>query len=915
MMLLAIFAALFIWLYCYYELGVKVGCNRIGMTEKLEQFSRKVTTSPFDTIKYVYKALINGMTKKEFDEFKTRGIVSRKKLLHEVSRGVMKLQDLLRQTRLKPGGIILSLACGRGGWEQELSPVPLVKSIIAMTFGRSSSTPGHEDFSDRLWPGKEKISLINTDIRKMVGKINKTYNWLLFDGGEENANPEKEADKIYDLLKSGVEPYVYEGLEGFIIKILTPFDARIVELLERIRSITGKGNLYVSMHTRQSTSEMYFCSTPIGGDLKRQVRELTEAKIKRAIFEEQPILKERYVRDAHFRQKIYEDVRLLKPIDMSRSIFQLGPKVFDQPRAFLHWFSEGTYPFGSRGGKSTMRCQIVWDVVRSLITNMPGLSMWTGTDTTPEGFMNVFSRKVDRGPVENSPYFVRLREVYHGMANHFRSRGFKLRSLTMDEVRERANKKGAPGPCDRWMNLGEALTDPSIEKRMADFEDGLSKGQPVDAIFSTMGKREKKKDGNRGSRMVAFLPIVARMVELKRFGSLLELTKPYMNRFGVGGLGLHDLGQRAKSVFKQWAVSDDIAGFDTRVGLKVLSMEFYDFISLLGPEKMDMRVAEGLYRIYAHPHILIPKPGRFVRSELLSGIGQRMSGTGPTYAMNTITRIALMMLQMAEVETIGIGQLSQWVTNLMANDERWSGCVSGDDAFFTGSPDDITRLSKMVEPLNSMGFYRKDMPLNADGLIAKSMEEVEFCSHRYEEVTYYDEMTDRTVTRYQPVRSYGEIFAKASIWMSGSEFTDNQQAWASAQANNLFINYGHMRDCRRLALVIKSVVRPDILLVGFHKAGFMPRPWMQPGELLDVSNRCLFGESTAYPVPGFSVRRISHMGYIKLNREKIYNQQFGSQTMIGWRNGIKQMVDKLRFRYGGNGEAIHNMSIYRPIGL
>lgn len=160
-----------------------------------------------------------------------------------------------------------------------------------------------------------------------------------------------------------------------------------------------------------------------------------------------------------------------------------------------------------------------------------------------------------------------------------------------------------------------------------------------------MGKREKKAmEFIKGSRMIAYLPIPTRLLELKVFGKILELTKVKYNRFGVGSLGLHDLGQRLKEIWKGQAVSDDIAGFDTKISKLTLQLEL-EFLEILGTGP----TARKLYEIYAHPMLLIPVPSEFMRSQLVEGQGQRMSGSNTTYSMNTCTRLAIALLLMVEV--------------------------------------------------------------------------------------------------------------------------------------------------------------------------------------------------------------------------------------------------------------------------
>lgn len=74
--------------------------------------------------------------------------------------------------------------------------------------------------------------------------------------------------------------------------------------------------------------------------------------------------------------------------------------------------------------------------------------------------------------------------------------------------------------------------------------------------------------------MVAYLPIAMRMVKIKYLGNLVKLTKPDINPTGVGAVGLHDLGERMRRLWKQSGISDDIAGWDTRVSATMIELEY-----------------------------------------------------------------------------------------------------------------------------------------------------------------------------------------------------------------------------------------------------------------------------------------------------------------------------------------------------
>lgn len=140
----------------------------------------------------------------------------------------------------------------------------------------------------------------------------------------------------------------------------------------------------------------------------------------------------------------------------------------------------------------------------------------------------------------------------------------------------------------------------------------------------------------------------------------------------------------------------------------------------------------------------------FARSELLEGWGQRMSGSIITYTMNTISRLAVAMTMIGL--TFHMTPEEVWV-EFLKEGGRFSAMISGDDCCIFSSKEDAYYLSKAYDVLNNMGMVRKDIPLLTPTPIQKKIEAMEFCSHSYQPVTYYDSEQDLRIVRYMPTRS------------------------------------------------------------------------------------------------------------------------------------------------------------------
>lgn len=846
----------------------------------------------------IYKTHLKTLSKSAFNRLKMRGTRWIERSALKVSRGYDKINEIMMETKLRPYGTVLSLCCGAGGWEQAIADYPAVEKIHSVTFGSGPGHVGHKNFSEKLYPGKSKVHLSYSDAR--VFPVTR-HDWLLFDGGESHPDPDVEANKFNSLFSQTVMRQINANTKGFFLKILTPGNATTMDFMKRIQEITGKGCLMRLSQSRASTSECYFVSTKIV-PVEKAVRLCMEGFIRRAC-ETGPLKPLRFGPGySYYREPVAED--LGEPLDYSASIEQCGVPCQEQGRNYNHWESRGVYPTGSEGSAGMKYVSLGMVLIRKLVLSLPGFSSWKLTDTTPQGFIGVFNAKVDTSPTENHEHWSYVEAVFEGVANSFLRRGFRYKEMNMDEVRLQANKQGAPGFQDKWRNVGEFLEDPQARAVLTEHEKALLDGKPLGGIFNTMGKREKKESatGPKGSRMVAYLPIPMRMIEMKAFGCLLKLTKPMYNRFGVGGLGLHDLGMRLKEVWLGHGLGTDIAGFDTRVSATWMKQEM-KFLQRLGMGELGRQ----LYRLYMFPAIMIPIPSDFRRSELLFGRGQRMSGTNITYSMNTVSRLVLLLTQVVLAKKMNVGDVSRFVEKTMLDDKVkgvdgviLGGVISGDDEVTTGDTQTMNMVARSAHLLHDLGFPRKNIPREVIQPLASDVSSVEFCSHRYTRVTYYDSYNNRTVERYQPTRAVSEIVAKAVIRIGvGDELSD--EAWLSAQGNNLLVNYHHLRTVRALGLAMKAAVNPNLILT--EEGGFLrPTPWMRPGDILDVINAVLFGNSTHYPVPDFAVRSLSHLGYLSPRMEVAFDPEVFTKAREKWRSVLRYEVEAgiAQFATGGD---------------
>lgn len=881
-----------------------LGANASNPTKVFEEILLEFKRQSMPKWLEHYKDKMKELDARGFSIFKMMGVRPALKNKNKASRGYDKLMEIMHITHVNIKGHVLSVCCGRGGWEQAYASFPSVDKITAVTLGAGPGHEGHEDYTDKAFPGKEKVRVVYADARVYPETQHDT---LLFDGGESSNNPNLEESRFYDLFHNVVMRQINQNTKEFVLKILTPTSPMIQKALKEIQHITGKGALYRVSQSRASTLELYFVSTAVA-DVETSTKMLLTRAFQRGMLNEQ--LKPRIYDLGYtfYRETISKkDFKILQPLDITDSIKQLGPQLPEQGLEYNHWESLGVYPIGKPGSTALRYNKYALKVLARLIPSMEGFDHWKTTDTTPTGFQKVFHNKVDTPPRENHAYEARLMNIYKGMALYFLKRGFKLKELSWQEVYEQANKQGAPGSIDTDESVGEFLQNPNWINMVQHARQCLEKGKPIGAIFNTIGKREKKKSGEKqkGSRMVAYLPIAMRLLELKLFGNLLKLTKPELNHFGVGGLGLHDLGMRIKENWKEFGVSDDIAGFDTRVSLTTLSLENM-FIQMIGGSLTH----EHMYRVYGHPYIMVPISSEYNRSELLRGRGQRMSGSNPTYSMNTITRIAVGLLQLSVVTNTDDKNIQEWTMRQMNPDEcDMTGCVSGDDATFLASEQIAKAMSNSYPVLEEIGMPRKDIPRGIPTPLHRRIEDVDFCSHHYEKITFFDRDTNQVTERYMPTRDIDEIIAKSSIRVGGVNRDLDDMGWISAQGNNLLVNYAHLRTARAVGMAYKAIANPNVLLN--DTGGFIkPTPWMTPDDILKVTNKVLFGESTRYPVPGFTIKSFSHYGYLKGTREEAYDPGVRNRLRSYWRDSLRRDVDRAIWELDTGGD-IHVLDNWR----
>lgn len=220
-----------------------------------------------------------------------------------------------------------------------IAPMPSVNYIKAITFGPSSTIPGHEKYTDYNYPERGKVSLEYADAT--TWNTDGAYDWILFDGGEENPDPEIEEKKFHNLLVLSTQKHLHEDAH-FIWKILTPTCDMTLQYLKHVQDVTNRGGLFCCTHSRPTNTELCFISVP-RRNLEKDVRNLLLNGYIRAIAEEGVVVVP-HEDKRRWHEIDQESIPEIRCPDMSLSIRQLGPVLPETMNTYNHYKPLGIYP-------------------------------------------------------------------------------------------------------------------------------------------------------------------------------------------------------------------------------------------------------------------------------------------------------------------------------------------------------------------------------------------------------------------------------------------------------------------------------------------------------------------------------------------------------------------------------------------
>lgn len=838
------------------------------------------------------------------------------------SRGYGKLKDILAMMAAsgpEPSGKVVDLCAGRGGWSQCMAEYDSVKEIQSYTL-KSDATKTHQYFIPESAYGKDKIKWHYEDITNVQVYAS---DWVLFDGGESYPRYDQEEEEFYNLLTKAV-PWIHHSTH-FVFKILVPYSTRVIALLEGIQRKTGRGVLRRLKRSRNSNMEMYFMSLPADPHprnleirVKSEMRCLQDRHNEaRRIFQglhaeekekwEKAETAAACVELGNFPKTVqteYEKLPpgLLQPLDMEATIEEAKTTFgtsFSPPLGGRTTYAKeiGYFDLGKNattGNCSTRYNEKILAIIKPLIKLLPDFKLWRTTDSTPRGVHEILRRKIDTAPKENHEHYGNLRSVFSAFSQFLKEQGKVIRYQSESQVQEtmtRSSSMGEPNPRG-YTSIGDYFDSGTWREDLQELKTSLMNLKPIGALFNIIGKSEVKytvTQRPKGSRFVWFYPAKMRLLEMFVLGSFNEMVKAFP--FSVSGLPGYDYGDFLRSNWKEgWAAAcEDVAGWDTRMGVGFFSLE-NEFLQSLADESSTKKWIELLYRLWAYPLYAVRLfYKKTVHLVLFRAQGGKASGIQMTYGMNTVTNGVVLIYRCLKTMKVPDSKLNEMTLAYLKRPEDFPFrlVVSGDDSVVMGTPEFMRNYQVSYEIHNELGLLRKDMSMDAPTQLVWSFEQIDFCSHSYVLVEY--KSSYGTVSKYMQARNEDQILAKGCIMKAMPASEPAKEGWARVQGLNMLLNYHHLGNIRLVALAVLDATSPDVQFDGLTKMGswkmFGESPeWIKQETVLDILNKCLFGSKTRYP-KNFKLDSLKNLGYAsRPMRERFARHTILLEERRAWRD-------------------------------
>lgn len=802
---------------------------------------RSLVKSDTGGLGYRWKKILNTLSEKQFLAYKIRGVNETDKGDY-VSRGGLKMNEIINKHGWEPRGSAVDLGCGRGGWSQRLVMDHRIAEVKGFTLG-GNNRENPQPFQTK---GYNLATLkAGVDVYELEPFC---CNTIICDIGESDSRPEVERTRTVKVLNLLEKWLTINPGAAFCCKVLSPYH---LEVLRKLESLQHKhdGRLVRLSYSRNSTSEMYYISGKrtnivaavffVLGSLVGRFR-----RMEPMILESPPSLEKGTRSDPRAKAKA-QDYRLIQQRIERLKSENRNTWFVDNDHPYVSFNYHGSFVTDAinAGGQTTnpliRRVMWPWDFLSRVTTFMM-------TDVSTYAQQKILREKVDTVSDEPNDHLKSInRLIMRHFVKMFRRRSLKPRILTPQEYANNVQSRAAIGGWSEemtWEDVKSAISDQKFWD-LVDRERKLHlQGDCELCIYNTMGKKEKKPSAfgtAKGSRTIWYMWLGSRFLEYEALGFLNEDHWVARNNFpcGVGGVGVNYFGYYLKEISNRgkWMIADDVAGWDTRITQADLDDELF-FLTELAESSYHKRLIEATFNLaYKNIVALFPRNHPRYRSgtvlDVLSRTDQRGSGQVTTYALNTITNGKCQLGRTIEANGLldaPLSTIDKWLEDHM-EEELKNMVVAGDDVVVATNND---AFHTSLKYLTATSKIRKNLKPNDPSPRFTNWEEVEFCSHHFHPLVLRD---GRTLIA--PCRDQNEIIGRARIQKGGIVDMSAAGCLAKAHAQMWALYFFHRRDLRLGFAAITSIVPSNWVPTGrISWSIHQNAEWMTTEDMLNVWN-------------------------------------------------------------------------------
>lgn len=882
--------------YLFYRF-MHIAARALGAVAPFNQF-RALEKSTTIGLGMKWKMTLNALDGDAFTRYKSRGVNETERGDY-VSRGGLKLNEIISKYEWRPSGRVVDLGCGRGGWSQRAVMEETVSSALGFTIGGAE-----KENPQRFVTKGYNLATLKTgvDVHRLTPFRCDT---IMCDIGESDPSPIKEKTRTLKVLQLLENWLLVNPGAHFVCKILSPYSLEVLRKIESLQHLYN-GRLVRLSHSRNSSVEMYYISG-------------ARSNVVRTTYMTLAALMARFSR--HLDSVVLPSPVLPKGTraDPAASVASMNTSdMMDRVERLMNenrgtWFEDQQHPYKSFkyfGSFVTDDVKVGGQAVNPLVrkimwpwetlTSVVGFSM---TDVSTYSQQKVLREKVD---TVIPPHPQHIRRVNRTITKHFirlfKNRNLRPRILSKEEFIANVRNDAAVGSWSRdvpWRDVQEAIQDQCFWDLVGKERALHLQGKCEMCIYNTMGKKEKKPSlagEAKGSRTIWYMWLGSRFLEFEALGFLNADHWVSREHFpgGVGGVGVNYFGYYLKDIASRgkYLIADDIAGWDTKISEEDLEDEEALLTALTEDPYHRALMAATMRLAYQNIVAMFPRThSKYGSGTVMDVVGrrdQRGSGQVVTYALNTITNGKVQVARVLESE--GLLQADESVLDawLEKHLEEALGnmVIAGDDVVVSTDNRDF---SSALEYLELTGKTRKNVPQGAPSRMESNWEKVEFCSHHYHEMSLKD---GRIIIA--PCRHENEVLGRSRLQKGGVVSIPESACMAKAYAQMWALYYFHRRDLRLGFIAISSAVPTNWFPLGRTSwSVHQYHEWMTTDDMLRVWND-VWVHNNPWMLNKESIESWDDIPYLHKKQDITCGSLIGVKERATWAREIENSVISVR---------------------